>query len=283
MALPVGSGQQSPLNLILPLRSGVGLNIVKLISFLKTRALIEATEQVGTVHFLRLVDLREDNQLGFFTAYDGDFRKYIRDFIRCLAPVFDAVFRFVANAPPLPVAKNADEFVDWIAAHNVDSLGFYSAYPALSVQDVRARGIVAPATGKPVQSPLTLSLRIKTPANFLALAQALPTAMPKLFEAADILGSLHFARFIPLTSTRLLFVSDYDGDLGTYIRGFVKYIGPVFDTVLEHVVDAPKLPVQDNVDAFVDWVAACNLAPSLYYSAYPALTASNIKARAAAA
>ena len=283
MSLPVSNGTQAPLNLILPFSNRAGLNIVKLISWIKTRALIEATEQVGTVHFLRLVDLKEDNKLAFFTSYDGEFRKYIQDFIRCLAPVFDAVFRFVSGAPTLPVAKNADEFIDWIEAHNLDAIGFYSAYPSLTVQDVRARIAAAPATGKIVQSPLTLKLPLKTPADSVALAQLLPTAMPKLFDAAESVGSLHFARFIPLNPTRLLFVSDYDGDLGEHIRVFAKNLGPVFDAVLEHVVGAPPLPVQNNVDAFVEWVAARNLPPSLYYSAHPALTVPTIRARAMAA
>jgi len=283
MSIPVGNDNQAALNLVLPLRSWAGLNIVKLISFIKTKALYEAADQVGTLHFLRLVDLGADNQLGFFTAYDGDFRKYIEDFIRCLAPVFDAVFKFVANAPPLPVAKHSDEFIDWIADHNVESIGFYSAYPAMTVQDILTRYSGGAATGKGTQSALTLPLPIKTPANFLAMSQLLPSALPKLFETADRLGNLHFARFIPLSSTKLMFVCDYDGAEADLVRSFARELGPVFDSLLEHVVDAPPSPVRDNVEAFVSWVAARNKPTSLYYRGYPALKVQDVKAVAATA
>ncbi len=79
-----------------------------------------------------------DSGLGFFTIYDGSFEKYIQDFAEKISPVFDAVFPHVVGAPPTPVAKNAEAFYQWGLANNYPPIGFYSAYPGLSVQDIRA-------------------------------------------------------------------------------------------------------------------------------------------------
>ena len=75
---------------------------------------------------------------GFFTIFDGDFAKYIQDFADKTSFVFDAIFPHVVGAPPTPVAKNAQAFYQWALENNYPPIGFYSAYPGLSVQDIRA-------------------------------------------------------------------------------------------------------------------------------------------------
>ena len=80
----------------------------------------------------------EHNHLGFFTIFDGDFEKYIQDFAEKTSFVFDAVFPHVDGAPPTPVAKNAQAFYEWALENNHQPIGFYSAYPGLWVQDIRA-------------------------------------------------------------------------------------------------------------------------------------------------
>ncbi len=80
----------------------------------------------------------ENNHLGFFTIFDGDFEKYIQDFAEKTSIVFDAVFPHVDGAPPTPVAKNAQAFYQWALEANHPPIGFYSAYPGLSVLDIRA-------------------------------------------------------------------------------------------------------------------------------------------------
>ena len=97
----------------------------------------EGSDSVGTLHFAHWVPF-EHNHLGFFTIYDGSLEKYIQDFAENLSPVFDAVFPHVNGAPPTPVAKNAEEFYQWALTNNYPPIGFYSAYPGLSVQDIRA-------------------------------------------------------------------------------------------------------------------------------------------------
>ncbi len=97
----------------------------------------EASDALGTLHFSDWVPF-EHNHLGFFTIFDGDFAKYIQDFAEKTSMVFDAVFPHVDGAPPTPVAKNAQAFYQWALEANYPPIGFYSAYPGLGVQDIRA-------------------------------------------------------------------------------------------------------------------------------------------------
>ena len=80
----------------------------------------------------------EHNHVGFFTVFDGDMEKYIQDFADKTSFTFDALFPHIDGAPPTPVAKNAQAFYQWALDNNYPPIGFYSAYPGLSVQDIRA-------------------------------------------------------------------------------------------------------------------------------------------------
>ena len=88
------------------------------------------------MHFAHLVQL-PNNQIGFFTIYDGPFEKYTQDFAEKLGPAFDLIFKFTIDPPPTPTAKNAAAFTKWVEAHDPPPIGFYVAYPGLQVQDVR--------------------------------------------------------------------------------------------------------------------------------------------------
>ena len=113
---------------------GFGLRLVA--KFIGDKA-NEASDSIGTLHFAHWV-MFEHNRLGFFTIYDGDFEKYIQDFAeRCRSPSIRS-FRHVEGSPPTPVAKNAHAFYQWALDNNYPPIGFYSAYPGLSVQDIRA-------------------------------------------------------------------------------------------------------------------------------------------------
>ena len=97
----------------------------------------EANDSIGTLHFSHWVRFEKDH-VGLFTVYDGDFHKYIYDFADKTAFAFDAIFPHVVGAPPTPVARNAEAFYQWALDYNYPPIGFYSAYPGLSVQDIRA-------------------------------------------------------------------------------------------------------------------------------------------------
>jgi hypothetical protein len=90
---------------------------------------------VGTPHMAQFVPL-ENQQLGFFTVYDGAFDKYIQDFTKNIGHVFDVIFKFTKDPPPSPCRKYTQEFINFAATASRAPIGFYQAYPGLSVQDI---------------------------------------------------------------------------------------------------------------------------------------------------
>ena len=132
-----GAGEQRPFLVILPIKSYLHFIAVKLILVARGSGTTKDLNKVGTPHFAQFVPL-EDNQIGFFTVYDGSFDKYIADFTKNIGEVFDLIFKFTKNAPPSPCRKYLQEFIDFAAGANRTPIGFYQAYPGLSVQDIHA-------------------------------------------------------------------------------------------------------------------------------------------------
>jgi hypothetical protein len=132
-----GGRELNPLLLILNMKSKLAFIEVQLILRARGRGTTKDLDKVGTPHFVQFVPL-EDNQMGFFTVYDGSLEKYIADFTNNIGEVFDLIFKFCKNPPPAPVRKHLQEFVDFAAAANRVPIGLYQAYPGLSVQDIHA-------------------------------------------------------------------------------------------------------------------------------------------------
>ena len=133
------------------------------------------------------------------------------------------------------------------------------------------------------QSHFTLSFPLKSPADAKALAELLPPLMPGLFEAQDTVGTIHYSRFTVLSEKTLLFLGDFDGEFSQLMADLAVHAGPVFDAVFEHVDNPPPTPVADNVDPFVEWIADHLVHALNLYTAYPGVTAKEIKALASAA
>jgi hypothetical protein len=133
------------------------------------------------------------------------------------------------------------------------------------------------------QNHFTLGFPLKTPADAKSIAEQLPPLMPTMFKAEDSLGTIHYSRFTVLSDKTLLFLGDFDGEFTQLMADLAKASGPVFDAIFQHVVDRPHSPVADHVDAFVEWTAE-HLVPAVnLYTAYPGVTAKEIKALASAA
>jgi hypothetical protein len=124
---------------------------------------------------------------------------------------------------------------------------------------------------------------LKSTADAKALAEQLPSLMPTVFQAADAIGTIHYSRFTVLSEKTLLFLGDFDGEFSQLMTDLAKHAGPIFDAIFQHVVDAPPTPVADHADAFVEWTAEHLLDPINIYTAYPGVTAKEIRALAAAA
>jgi hypothetical protein len=132
-----GAGELNPFLVILPMKSKLAFIEVELILRARGSGTTKDLDKVGTPHFAQFVKL-EDNQIGFFTVYDGSFDKYISDFTKNIGPIFDLLFKFTKGAPPSPCRKFLQEFIDFAAGANRTPIGFYQAYPGLSVQDIHA-------------------------------------------------------------------------------------------------------------------------------------------------
>ena len=132
-----GAGELHPFLVILPMKSKLAFIEVELILRARGHGTTKDLDKVGTPHFAQFVPL-EDNQVGFFTVYDGSFDKYIADFTKNIGPIFDLLFKFTKGAPPSPCRKYLQEFIDFAAGANRTPIGFYQGYPGLSVQDIHA-------------------------------------------------------------------------------------------------------------------------------------------------
>jgi len=135
--LDVANAQQLPLLVIMPMKGRLAILAVQAAFKVLKGYLKKGGDAVGTVHFAHLVPL-PGNNVGFFTIYDGPFDKYAQDFAERLGPAFDLLFKFTKNPAPLPTSKNAGPFTEWVRDHDLTPLAFYSGYPGLQVQDVRA-------------------------------------------------------------------------------------------------------------------------------------------------
>ncbi|MGH3939298.1 MAG: hypothetical protein ACRDTG_11800 [Pseudonocardiaceae bacterium] len=99
--------------------------------------IVAALDKIGTVHFARFAFLEDARQLLVITTYDGDFETYINEFVNVIGGIFDTLLAHVADAPPRPVQAHRQEFLDYIRAGDLRSVGkFYSAYPGTTVFDV---------------------------------------------------------------------------------------------------------------------------------------------------
>jgi len=284
MSTPATDRVMSPASLIMPIKSWLQVKELDAIVQLTTRSSIEQSDAVGTLHFARWVDLHDHNQIVFFSSFDGSLRKYIEDFAKYMGATFDMLFKHVVNGPPLPCAKNVDAFYDWIVANNLPVSGYYSAYPTLTVQDIRSRaGVVKGAVNSGLQSPLTLIVPAKSPEHLAAASQLITQSWPKFEEAADAVGTIHFARFLPLGTSVLAYISEFDGTLENHLQDLSTRLGPFFDGILDNLVDPPSTPVQKNSQGFAKWISARNGKPWWSYSAYPTLTVQDIRGKAKAA
>jgi hypothetical protein len=135
--------RQRPLTLVMPVISPVHAaalrQTIEELAASPENPVAAALDALHSVHFARFVLLENDTRLAVITSYDGERDRYIMEFIDVLGPVFDKLLACVEGAPPTPVQQHRDDFVKYVAEHDVASIGaFYSAYPDLAVNDILA-------------------------------------------------------------------------------------------------------------------------------------------------
>lgn len=134
-----------------------------------------------------------------------------------------------------------------------------------------------------VQSPLSVIMKIKSPTADhaeklkLVIKYGAPSIEKKLKDARHV----HFASFQFLENdTKLALFTVFDRDFDSYIAHFALEIGPLFDKIFEHIVDAPPLPVDEFPREFVDTIRRYNQPPAggYFFSAYPNADAAQLSA-----
>jgi hypothetical protein len=145
----------NPLTLLMPIKSGfLELPALAATLLMQQKALHEALNTIGTVHYARILildrtnanlrpDLKGPYVLAVITEYDGSFQAYIGDFVAKVGDIFDALLKHVDGGDALiPVKNNVDAFGAFIAAndasqHAPNDKPLYQAYPQ-TVQQILA-------------------------------------------------------------------------------------------------------------------------------------------------
>ena len=131
-----------------------------------------------------------------------------------------------------------------------------------------------------IQTALTAIMEIKQPTTLhaRALRVLLTHAYQQVVDILDKVGTVHFARFIFLENdTKLALMTSYDGTFETYMKNYIEVAGDLFDLMLEHIKEAPPLPVQQYRNEFIEYVRRIDaVSDSPFYSAYGNLTVQDI-------
>ena len=127
-------------------------------------------------------------------------------------------------------------------------------------------------------SGLNLVLELRDPEQMTELLKVIREAEDEIRYKMKRLNSVHFARFLPTRGNAALqVITEYDGTLETYLSDFVIEIGHVFNGMLAFIKNPPPLPIQEDPEAFYDFVRRNNrvtvppFAPDevSMFSAYP--------------
>ena len=137
---------------------------------------------------------------------------------------------------------------------------------------------------QPVQNPLTLVMKAKSPEHYDKLRQTVeniqslrPEQNP-IVTALNKIATVHFARFVFLDNDQLAVITTYDYEFEDYINDFIDEIGEVFDALLVDVKDGSPVPVKTYRREFLEFVRAHDLGcVGPFYSAYPDRTVRDIR------
>jgi len=243
--------------------------------------LFKAEDDIGTVHYSRFTVLSEETLL-FLGDFDGEFSQLMSALAKQSGPVFDAIFQHVDNPPPAPVANNADAFIDWAEAHLLDAATLFSAYPGMTVSEIKALASAAGMQGAGELNSFLVILPIKSGFAFMEVQILLRARSHQTQKDLATVSTPHFAQFVPLENNQIGFFTVYDGSFDKYIVDFTKYVGPVFDLIFKFTKNPPPPPCRKHLQEFINFAAGANRTPIGLYQAYPGLSVQDIHALIAA-
>src|SRR5271165_5583899 len=128
---------QSHFTLSFPLKSPADAKVLAELLPPLMPGLFQAQDAIGTIHYSRFTVLSEKTLL-FVGDFDGEFGQLMAGLAAHSGPVFDAIFQHVVKPPALPVADHTDTFVEWTADHLLDAINLYTAYPGVTVKEVKS-------------------------------------------------------------------------------------------------------------------------------------------------
>ncbi len=268
---------QSHFTLSFPLKSPADANVLAEQLPAMMPDLFEATDKIGRVHYSRFTILSEKTLL-FLADFDGEFDHLMSDLAKLSGPVFDAIFRHVADPPPTPVAANVESFANWTKAHLLEAVNVYTAYPGVSAKEIKALAYAAEVDGGGELHPFLVILPIKSYLHFVTVQLILRARGKGTTKDLDSVGTPHFAQFVALENNQIGFFTVYDGSFDKYIADFTKNIGQVFDLIFRFTKNPPPSPCRKHLQEFIDFAAGASRAPIGFYQAYPGLSVQDIHA-----
>jgi len=239
--------------------------------------MFKAQDAIGTMHYSRFTVL-SDKTLLFLGDFDGEFAQLMANLAKAAGPIFDAIFQHVNNPPPSPVASNSEAFVDWTAAHLVQAVNLYTAYPDVTAKEIKALASAADVAGAGELHPFLVILPMKSKLAFIEVELILRARGHGTTKDLDKVGTPHFAQFVPLEDNQIGFFTVYDGSFDKYIADFTKNIGQIFDLLFKFTKGAPPSPCRKYLQEFIDFAAGANRTPIGFYQAYPGLSVQDIHA-----
>jgi len=237
----------------------------------------KAEDAIGTIHYSRFT-LLSDKTLLFLGDFDGEFGQLMADLARTAGALFEAILQHVDNPPPPPVATNGEAFVEWAAAHLLTAVNLYTAYPDVTVKQIKALASAADLTGAGELHPFLVVLPMKSKLAFIEVELILRARGSGTTKDLDKVGTPHFAQFVKLEDHQIGFFTVYDGSFDKYIADFTKNIGPIFDLLFKFTKGAPPSPCRKYLQEFIDFAAGANRTPIGFYQAYPGLSVQDIHA-----
>ena len=240
-------------------------------------ALFQAEDTIGMIHYSRFTVLSDKTFL-FLGDFDGEFGPLMTDLATHAGPVFDTIFKHVVNPPPTPVADHAGAFAEWTAGHLLHPLNLFTAYPDMTVKEIKAMASAADVTGGGVLNPFLVILQAKSHVAFIEMELLLRARTRGTRRDLEKVGTPHFAQFVPLEDDQIGFFTVYDGTFDKYIADFTKNIGGTFDIIFKFITRPPPSPCRKYTQEFIDYAAGANRVPIGFYQAYPGLSVQDIHA-----
>ena len=104
-------------------------------------------KRLNSVHFARFLPTRGNTVLQVITEFDGRIDDYLLDFVIVVGDIFNAILGFIRDAPPLPIQRNPDAFIDFVRRNNLididpldpRELSVFSSYRRKTVVDIIGR------------------------------------------------------------------------------------------------------------------------------------------------